>query len=105
MKNHPNGSVSAWRPEDKSSMLDLNRTRESEDSFSSQTFFDNLPELLRPEKVASLLGLSIRTIYSWRYRPHQNRVPEGLFLKFNRILYLHTKTLRTWIAHQNTSGN
>lgn len=105
MKNHLNADVSAWRREDKSSMLISNKTLEIHEILPSQMFFDNLPELLRPEKVASLLGISIRTIYSWRYRQKQKRVPEGLFLKFNRILYLNTKILRMWIAHQNASGN
>lgn len=64
-------------------------------------FFDNLPELLRPERAASVLGLSVQTIYDWRYRQKLRRIPDGLFLKLNRILYLRTDVLKGWISSQN----
>ena len=66
-------------------------------------FFDNLPEMMRPERVASVLGISIKTIYDWKYRGHKRKVPENLFLKFNGALYIRTKTLEQWIASQNPS--
>ena len=65
------------------------------------SFFENLPDLLRPEAAANLLGLSIQTIYDWRYRPHQRNVPETLFLKLNRFLYIRTSVLKEWISSQN----
>lgn len=67
--------------------------------------FDNLPELMKPESVAELLGVSVKTIYDWRYRQKLRGVPEGLFLKFNRLLYLRTEVLRQWICSQNPSLN
>lgn len=65
--------------------------------------FENLPKILRPQKVASVLGLSIKTIYDWHYRQKERRVPLGLFVKFNRSLYLRTDILKEWIASQNPS--
>ncbi|OFZ21710.1 MAG: hypothetical protein A2X94_15570 [Bdellovibrionales bacterium GWB1_55_8] len=65
--------------------------------------FENLPELMKPEAVAEVLGVSVKTIYDWRYRQKLRGVPEGLFLKFNRLLYLRTEVLRQWIASQNPS--
>ncbi|HLD99357.1 MAG TPA: hypothetical protein VJB59_03820 [Bdellovibrionota bacterium] len=65
------------------------------------TIFENLPELVKPEAVASVLGISVATIYDWRYRAKQRGVPEGLFLKFNRLLYLRTEVLKRWILSQN----
>jgi hypothetical protein len=65
------------------------------------TFFENLPDLLRPETAASLLGLSVQTVYDWRYRPHQRNVPKTLFLKLNRFLYVRTSVLKEWISSQN----
>jgi predicted DNA-binding transcriptional regulator AlpA len=65
--------------------------------------FENLPKILRPDRVASILGLSKKTIYDWHYRQKQRRVPAELFVKFNRSLYLRTDILKQWIASQNPS--
>lgn len=66
-------------------------------------FFENLPKMIRPKQVAEILGLSIETIYDWKYRAKLKRVPEGLFIKLNRTLYLRTDVLKEWIASQNPS--
>lgn len=63
--------------------------------------FENLAELVKPELVASILGISVKTIYDWRYRFKQRKVPEDLFVKINRSLLVRTKVLRHWIASQN----
>ena len=67
------------------------------------SLFYNLPKLLRPETVATLLWLSVKTIYDWRYRGSRIKVPEQLFLKVNRFLYIRTDVLKGWIASQNPS--
>lgn len=67
----------------------------------SSMLFENLPELLKPEAVASILSVSIKTIYDWHYRRKQKKVPDHLFLKINRLLYLRRDVLREWIAVQN----
>ena len=64
-------------------------------------FFENLPELMRPENLASILGMSTKTIYDWRYRQRERKVPKDLFVKFNRSLFIRTDVLRKWIASQN----
>lgn len=68
---------------------------------TGDTLFDNLPELMKPEAVSELLGVSVKTIYDWRYRQKLRGVPDGLFLKFNRLLYLRTEVLKQWIRSQN----
>jgi hypothetical protein len=99
----------------KSSLLDtlnLWSTTESFDTLSEKRglslsepprlkLFDNLPELLKPEAVASLLSLSVKTIYDWHYRCKLKKVPDHLFLKFNRLLYLRRDVLQTWLVAQN----
>lgn len=65
--------------------------------------FENLPELIKPETAAKVLGISVRTIYDWRYRQVLKKVPPTLFLKVNRMLYLRTAILRYWIVSQNGS--
>ena len=65
--------------------------------------FDNLRKLEKPDAIASALGISVMTIYDWRYRARQRKVPAGLFITFNRRLYLRTDILQEWIASQNPS--
>ena len=64
-------------------------------------FFENSKSLLTPQEVCSLLGISQKTIYDWKYRPIQRKVPTGLFVKFNRKLFIRTDILRFWIRSQN----
>jgi len=64
-------------------------------------FFDNLKGLLTPQEVGQLLGVSRATIYDWKYRSVIREVPEGLFVKFNRKLFIRTDILRKWILSQN----
>lgn len=64
-------------------------------------FFDNLKEWMRPQEVADAFGLSVLTIYSWKAKAKTRKVPEGLFIKFNRHLYVRTDVLRRWISSQN----
>lgn len=63
--------------------------------------FDNLKALLRPEEVSDLLGLSVTTIYNWKYRAHEKGIPQGLFMKFNHRIYIRTQILKTWVSTQN----
>lgn len=64
-------------------------------------FFENLKGWMRPQEVAETFGISILTIYSWKAKAKTRKVPEGLFIKFNRQLYVRTDVLRRWISSQN----
>lgn len=64
-------------------------------------FFDNLKGWMRPQEVAKVFGISILTIYSWKAKAKTRKIPEGLFIKFNRQLYVRTDVLRRWISSQN----
>ncbi len=61
------------------------------------TLFDNIPDIIRPIQAAELLGLSVSTIYDWKYRSKTKNIPSGLFFKLNRLLYIRTEVLRIWI--------
>lgn len=63
--------------------------------------FENSKELLSPQEVSHLLEISKKTIYDWKYRPVVRRVPDGLFVKFNRKIFIRTDILRNWILSQN----
>lgn len=63
--------------------------------------FENSKGLLTPLEVSNLLGISPKTIYDWKYRPVIRGVPEKLFVKFNRKLFIRTDILRNWIMSQN----
>lgn len=67
----------------------------------SVSIFDNLPDLLRPKIVSKLLGISVKTIYDWKYRGQMRSIPTDLFIKINRSLYINTRVLRRWILNNN----
>lgn len=70
---------------------------------SSDPFFENLKGWMSPKEVSAHFGVSILTIYSWKAKSKRRNVPEGLFVKFNRKLYLRTSVLINWISSQNSS--
>ena len=67
------------------------------------SIFENLPKILSPEQVGSILNRRIKTIYDWHYRQKQRNVPQGLFVKFNRRLFIRTDILKRWIVSQNST--
>jgi hypothetical protein len=79
------------------------REEHASDNCCADDFLANLPELIRLETAASVLGVSIKTIYDWRYRCEQRKIPVGLFVKLNRSVLIRTNILREWIASQNPS--
>ena len=84
-------------------MIHALEQRKPEPPVSVDTIFENLPALIRPGDAASMLGVSVKTIYDWHYRGKLRKVPPALFLKINRILYLRTAILENWIVSQNPS--
>lgn len=70
---------------------------------ASALLFENLPEILKPKTVAELLDVSISTIYDWKYRQKTRNIPDNLFIKINRLLYVQTSALRDWINQQNNN--
>ena len=68
---------------------------------SQDAFFDNLKGWMRPQEVANTFGISVLTIYSWKAKAKTRKVPEGLFIKFNRQLYVRTDVLKRWVSSQN----
>jgi predicted DNA-binding transcriptional regulator AlpA len=63
--------------------------------------FDNSKALLRPKDVSDILGVSVKTIYDWKYRAKKKRIPKQLFLKLNGQLYIRTDILKGWFASEN----
>ena len=62
---------------------------------------ENLPEQIKPQLAANTLGISIKTIYDWHYRGKTRNIPEDLFIKINRLLYIRKTALKRWINSQN----
>lgn len=71
------------------------------DFIERDMFFENLKGWMRPQEVADTFGISVLTIYSWKAKAKTRKIPEGLFIKFNRKLYVRTDVLRRWISSQN----
>ena len=67
---------------------------------SSVKLFENL---IPAKQAASMLGRSIDTIYDWHYRGKLKKIPDDLFLKINRMLYVRMDVMQEWIASQNPS--
>lgn len=63
--------------------------------------FENLIGLVRAKEVAEALGVSIHTIYKWRSNGKTRKVPDGLFVTFNKSLYVQTEILKRWVSDQN----
>lgn len=70
-------------------------------SSDESMLFENSKGLLTPQEVSDLLCISPKTVYDWKYRSVLRKVPVGLFVKFNRKLFIRTDILRTWILSQN----
>lgn len=56
--------------------------------------------LMRAVDVAKALGISLETVYDWKYRAKKRRVPAGMFVKIGRMLYVNTVLLREWLSGQ-----
>ena len=67
------------------------------DLVNSTKIFENLPNLMRPKRVAEVLDISIKTIYDWKYRGQMRNIPSDLFIKLNRSLYINTEVLKRWM--------
>lgn len=57
-------------------------------------------KLLRANEVAGILGVSLETVYDWKYRSKMRKVPEGMFVKISRMLFVRSDLLKGWIAGQ-----
>ncbi len=83
----------------------LNSSYSGNDRVGSEVLFDNLPEIIKPNMLASYLDVSIKTIYDWNYRAKTRNIPSDLFLKINRLLYIRKTVLQRWINSQNKELN
>jgi hypothetical protein len=69
--------------------------------YSKRTeLFENWPAVMRAGELARRLNLSVGTIYDWKYRGHLNGMPNDLFFKINRTLYIKIDALRRWTVSQ-----
>lgn len=60
--------------------------------------------LMRAHDVASLLGVSLETVYDWKYRSKKKNIPDGTFVKINEMLFVRSDLLRTWLNSRTTSS-
>lgn len=58
--------------------------------------------LMRAADVAKSLGVSLETIYDWKYRAKKRKVPAGMFVKIGRMLFINTTILKVWLNNQAT---
>jgi len=75
----------------------------TENGINNSSFFYNLPKLIKPHVLAKELGLSVATIYDWKYRGKMRKIPEDLFLKIAGRLYIRSDVLYNWLMARNAS--
>jgi hypothetical protein len=59
-------------------------------------------QLMRTHDVAKLMGISLETIYDWKYRAKQKNVPQVMFLKINQMLFVRTDLLKSWLLSKSS---
>ena len=62
------------------------------------SFFENLPKIIRVEDVEEVFGFQKSTVYNWKYRSSLLGVPSDLFIKMRGRLFLRTDLLRQWLT-------
>lgn len=90
-----------WSYKEDYSLTQMSYNGATRGNFAPGVLFDNLPELIRPRDLSRILGISIATIYDWKYRGKTRDVPINLFIKINRTLFIRTDVLKNWISLQN----
>lgn len=79
----------------------INKIYNSNDSIKdSLKFFNNL---IRAKQLAEILGISVTTIYDWKYRGQTRNVPPDLFKKLGGTLYVRIDILLNWMSYRNSS--
>lgn len=66
----------------------------------SLKFFNNL---IRAKQLAEVLGISVSTIYDWKYRGQTRKVPPDLFKKLGGTLYVRIDILLNWMSYRQSS--
>lgn len=100
VKNAPRESGDSHRCKQ---MISISESQKPNETDRQPRFLSDLPELIKPTTAATLLGVSVKTIYDWRYRQKLRKIPVGFFVKVNRSLLIRTEIMRQWIASQNPS--
>ncbi len=53
--------------------------------------------LIRAHDVAEMMGVSLETVYDWKYRSKRKHIPDGTFVKINEMLFVRSDLLRSWL--------
>lgn len=75
-----------------------------QDRLINDAFLNGLSGWLTPKEVSDYLKISVLTVYSWKAKSQVRKIPDGLFMKFNRKLFVRADVLKTWIESQNQPG-
>lgn len=68
-------------------------------TLKESSLFDNLPEVLTADQVASLLSLKRNTIYQWKWKRKMIKdLPEDFFIGEGKPLRIRTSALKKWLA-------
>jgi hypothetical protein len=54
-------------------------------------------KLIRATEVARILGISLETVYDWKYRAASRKIPAEMFTKISRRLFVRSDLLKIWL--------
>lgn len=54
-------------------------------------------DYLKPAAAAKLLGISIKTIYDWKYRAKSKGIPDDMFFNLRRGFLIRSDVLKEWV--------
>lgn len=57
-------------------------------------------KLIRAVDAARMLGISQETVYDWKYRAKMKDIPEDMFVKVSKMLFLRSDLLKMWILRK-----
>lgn len=67
---------------------------------SVRPLFENWEKLMRIEDASRTYRIPKATFYDWKYRSEEKQIPQGLFVKFRRRLFIRTDVLNHWLESQ-----
>lgn len=60
--------------------------------------FDSEIELMSVKDFCKSFGFSKATVYDWKYRSKAYEIPDELFIKIGKKLFLRTDIFRRWVS-------
>ncbi len=72
----------------------------------TDSLFENLRGLIRPEDLSRKTGFAVKTIYNWNYESKaSDDIPRDLFVNFRGKLFIRADVFKGWVSAKNPAIN